>query len=110
MNEVLEKQIYGCFAYNDTLEEVKKSLSKVTGMCVREIRQDKVMDKPCFILEYNVYTKHAKIMPFDDLTTRIHKVVDNLMDGYGMAFIYIDELTKMRKNIPYIERKEYAEV
>ena len=106
VSEVKEfkKQVYGCFAFNDTLSEVRRSINNITKYMVKDIKRCTIGDKDCFVL--TTKRKDAiiqKIYRTDDLTTKIDKQFKNSLVGLRMDYIYIDKIKQLRRNIPYLE-------
>lgn len=97
-------QIYGCFAYCDSLEDVEKTINKVTDVKVENIAHREISGKPCFMLSYrekNVRKEH--IYSTDSAKERIEKTFKNALTGIGVMMVYDYKLRRMRKDIPYLE-------
>ena len=78
--EKRENQMYGCFAYCDTIDEAKNLINKVTDSLVKRITfgYDDIKKVNYIKVKYQLKSfKPLKINDFDDYATRIDKITYN---------------------------------
>lgn len=104
--ETRESQMYGCFAYCDTIEEAKNMVNKVTDSLVKKITfgYDDIKQVNYIKVKYQLKSfKPQKINDFDDYTTRIDKVTYN-EENYKYICLLEDVLkNKYNTNVNHFE-------
>lgn len=101
---IRKNQIYGCFAYCDSLDEVEKMINKVTNVTVQNIKRGIVSGKSCYMVSYREKnTVRQTIYSSDTIEEKIEKTFNNALAGVGTQMVYDYKLRNLRKDIPYME-------